>query len=171
MSPKHFLSGEFLHWRRTIVSQCDPFLRHQLNQHLFPIRFLKVIPIQSWGPSFNFSIWFLSLLGDERPDIVEEAIAWQKQHREKETICSCSECVCHLGSSNTFYPSRLWCVWWWSLPCQGTAEEHQVLREDLRLEPRRQSKFCWSLSLTGLSMIMTFQAQIWPWPWREHCSF
>ena len=41
----------------------------------------------------------------------------------------------------------------------GDREGHQVLREDLRLDPRRQSKFCWSLSLTGLSMIMTFQAQ------------
>jgi len=64
-------------------------VRHQLNQHLFPIRFLKVIPIQSWGPSFNFSIWFLSLLGDDRPDLVEEAISWQKQYREKETIRLC----------------------------------------------------------------------------------
>ena len=72
-----------------LVSMCDSSSRHQLNQHLFPIRFLKVIPIQSWGPSFNFSIWFLSLLGDDRPDLVEEAIAWQKQHREKETIRLC----------------------------------------------------------------------------------
>ena len=48
-----------------------------------------MIPIQSWGPSFNFSIWFLSLLGDDRPDLVEEAISWQKQYREKETIRLC----------------------------------------------------------------------------------
>lgn len=64
-------------------------VRHQLNNHLFPIRYLKVIPIQSWGPSFNFSIWYLSLLGDDRPDLVREAALWQEQYREKETIRLC----------------------------------------------------------------------------------
>jgi len=64
-------------------------VRHKLNDHLLPIRYLKVVPIQSWGPSFNFSIWFLSLLGDDRPDVVERATAWQLQYREKETIRLC----------------------------------------------------------------------------------
>ena len=88
MSPKLSLSGELLLWGTTCCKVWS-FPRHQLNQHLFPIRFLKVIPIQSWGLSFNFSIWFLSLLGDDRPELVEEAIVWQKQHREKETIRLC----------------------------------------------------------------------------------
>ena len=89
MSQRHSQSGMFAFKKKDKYIWPSTFPRHQLNHHLFPIKFLKVIPIQSWGPSFNFSIWFLSLLGDDRPDLVEEAISWQKQHREKETIRLC----------------------------------------------------------------------------------
>jgi hypothetical protein len=38
-------------------------LRHTIVDHPFPCRYIKIMPLQSWGPSFNFSIWFVELIG------------------------------------------------------------------------------------------------------------
>ena len=46
-------------------------LKHQLNRQYFPCRFIKVVPIQSWEPSFNFSIWHIALWGDDNPEVVK----------------------------------------------------------------------------------------------------
>ena len=35
-----------------------------------------VVPIMSWGPSFNFSIWFVQLSGVDDPVIVQPCLAW-----------------------------------------------------------------------------------------------
>ncbi len=48
---------------------------------LFPSRFIKVSPVQCWGPSFNFSIWHLSLAGDDSEETVAPAVAWHNQVR------------------------------------------------------------------------------------------
>ena len=57
-------------------------LRHTLNGQFFPIRFLKIVPMQSWGPSFNFSIWYVALAGDDSDDTVKPAIAWHEEVSE-----------------------------------------------------------------------------------------
>ena len=59
-------------------------VRHTLNGQFFPIRFLKIVPLQSWGPSFNFSIWYVALAGDDSDDTVKPAIAW---HEEVSRLC------------------------------------------------------------------------------------
>ena len=35
--------------------------------------------LQSWGPSFNFSIWYVALAGDDSDDTVKPAIAWHEE--------------------------------------------------------------------------------------------
>ena len=35
--------------------------------------------MQSWGPSFNFSIWYVALAGDDSDDTVKPAIAWHEE--------------------------------------------------------------------------------------------
>lgn len=72
-------------------------LKHQLNQHDFPISFIKIVPIQSWGPNFNFSIWYVGLYGDDTPLVVNEAVEWHKKFRETETI---KMCLKHLRQQN-----------------------------------------------------------------------
>ena len=37
---------------------------------------LFAVPIMSWGPSFNFSIWFVQLSGVDDPVIVQPSLAW-----------------------------------------------------------------------------------------------
>lgn len=44
----------------------------------FPCRYIKIVPIQSWGPSFNFSIWFVKLSGIDNWDVVQPALEWFK---------------------------------------------------------------------------------------------
>src|SRR6218665_858454 len=34
------------------------------------------VPIQSWGASFNFSIWYVELQGVDDPEVVRPCIRW-----------------------------------------------------------------------------------------------
>lgn len=34
------------------------------------------VPLMSWGPSFNFSIWYIELHGIEEPDVVQPCLNW-----------------------------------------------------------------------------------------------
>ncbi|XP_052862316.1 muskelin isoform X3 [Anopheles cruzii] len=41
-------------------------LKHRTNSgELLPIKFVQIVPLLSWGPSFNFCIWYVELLGIE----------------------------------------------------------------------------------------------------------
>lgn len=52
----------------------------------FPVLFIKVIPLLSYGPSFNFSIWFIELLGLEDELIVSNTLQSYYEQKEKTTI-------------------------------------------------------------------------------------
>lgn len=64
-------------------------LRYQLHGQPFPCQYIKIVPVQSWGPSFNFSIWFVALEGDDSKDTVQRTIRWHRDFKEKETIRLC----------------------------------------------------------------------------------
>ncbi|RWS09436.1 muskelin-like protein [Dinothrombium tinctorium] len=71
-------------------SQPETFtLKHTIKAHLFPCRFIKITPIQSWGPSFNFSIWHIQLKGNDDPSVVKESLIWFNHYREREAIRLC----------------------------------------------------------------------------------
>lgn len=52
----------------------------------FPVLYLQVIPLLSYGPSFNFSIWFIELLGLEDDLIVCNTLRGYNEKKEKTTI-------------------------------------------------------------------------------------
>lgn len=56
---------------------------------MFPCRFVKIVPVQSWGPSFNFSIWYVELVGTQDWDAVKPCIQWYNAYREREAIRLC----------------------------------------------------------------------------------
>uniref|UniRef100_A0A224Z4H8 Muskelin n=1 Tax=Rhipicephalus zambeziensis TaxID=60191 RepID=A0A224Z4H8_9ACAR len=64
-------------------------LKHSINGNQFPSRYIKIVPIQSWGPSFNFSIWHVELQGNEDRDLVMSSLRWFSTYREKEAIRLC----------------------------------------------------------------------------------
>lgn len=53
-------------------------LKHVLGneENYFPVRYIKIVPLQSWGPSFNFSIWHVQLTGTDDVNILKPSIEW-----------------------------------------------------------------------------------------------
>ncbi|XP_019501631.1 PREDICTED: muskelin [Hipposideros armiger] len=51
-------------------------LKHKIDEQMFPCRFIKIVPLLSWGPSFNFSIWYVELSGIDDPDVVQPCLNW-----------------------------------------------------------------------------------------------
>ena len=53
-------------------------IKHVIGRedNYFPVRFISILPLQSWGPSFNFSIWHVRLGGINDPKIVNASIDW-----------------------------------------------------------------------------------------------
>ncbi|MGH0119314.1 UNVERIFIED_CONTAM: hypothetical protein FKN15_025785 [Acipenser sinensis] len=64
-------------------------LKHKIDEQMFPCRFIKIVPLMSWGPSFNFSIWYVELNGIDEPDVVQPCLNWYSKYREQEAIRLC----------------------------------------------------------------------------------
>lgn len=64
-------------------------LKHLVEGKMFPCRYIKIVPVQSWGPSFNFSIWYVELVGTQDWDAVKPCIQWYNAYREREAIRLC----------------------------------------------------------------------------------
>ncbi|XP_069681633.1 muskelin [Periplaneta americana] len=64
-------------------------LRHTVGDRPFPCRYIKIMPLQSWGPSFNFSIWFVELTGIDDWEVVKPCMDWFNTYREREVVRLC----------------------------------------------------------------------------------
>ncbi|XP_060569193.1 muskelin-like [Ruditapes philippinarum] len=64
-------------------------LKNEIDSNHFPCRYIKIVPLQTWGPSFNFSIWHVQLNGIDDPDVVKPCMNWYNTYREKEAIRLC----------------------------------------------------------------------------------
>ncbi|XP_043224158.1 muskelin-like [Amphibalanus amphitrite] len=65
------------------------YLRYKLENNPFPCQYIKVVPLHSWGPSFNYSIWYVELWGVDDHDTVLPHMNWFNAYREKEAIRLC----------------------------------------------------------------------------------
>lgn len=52
----------------------------------FIAQFIKIVPLLSYGPSFNFSIWYIELLGIDEELIVNENLQKYNDQKEITTI-------------------------------------------------------------------------------------
>lgn len=66
-------------------------LKHKIgvDDIYYPVKYIKIMPIQSWGPSFNFSIWYVCLTGIDDPIIVQPCIKWVNQYIQNEILRLC----------------------------------------------------------------------------------
>jgi len=64
-------------------------LKHVVNDNYVPVKYVKITPLECWKPSFNFSIWYVALEGDDSTEVVQSSLAWHDQHRQKEAIRLC----------------------------------------------------------------------------------
>ncbi|XKL65489.1 hypothetical protein PGB90_008909 [Kerria lacca] len=77
-------------------------LRCTLSGLPFPCRYIKIVPLQSWGSSFNFSIWFVELKGSDDYEEIGKAIDWFHSYREKEVIRLCMKHFRLLNYQNVY---------------------------------------------------------------------
>uniref|UniRef100_A0A8D8HNA7 Muskelin n=2 Tax=Culex pipiens TaxID=7175 RepID=A0A8D8HNA7_CULPI len=62
-------------------------LKHRTNSgELLPIKFIQIVPLLSWGPSFNFCIWYVELLGIEDSIFILSNLRKYNMLREVEIV-------------------------------------------------------------------------------------
>ncbi|XP_041985047.1 muskelin [Aricia agestis] len=62
-------------------------LRCQTSEGLtMPVNFIKIVPLQSWGPAYNYTIWYVELLGKNQEDIINSAIHIINLRKEEEAV-------------------------------------------------------------------------------------
>lgn len=50
-------------------------LRHRTREGLYlPVKYIKIIPLQSWGPAYNYTIWYVELMGKDHKELVSNAL-------------------------------------------------------------------------------------------------
>ncbi|XP_049309463.1 muskelin isoform X1 [Bactrocera dorsalis] len=54
-----------------------------------PILFVKIVPLLSWGPTFNFSIWYIELHGQDDPMYTSVSLRNYNMLREVEIVKLC----------------------------------------------------------------------------------
>lgn len=78
-------------------------LKHRTSAgELFPIRYIKIMPLLSWGPCFNFSIWYVELLGTDDPIYVSNSLKNYNIEREAEIIRLCLKYFRQQGYDKAF---------------------------------------------------------------------
>ncbi|GAB6029244.1 Muskelin 1, intracellular mediator containing kelch motif [Chamberlinius hualienensis] len=65
------------------------YTKFKIDNNMFPCRYVKLYPTQSWGPTFNFSFWYVELYGIDDWDIVQPCMYWFNTYREREAIRLC----------------------------------------------------------------------------------
>ncbi|XP_062544151.1 muskelin isoform X2 [Armigeres subalbatus] len=62
-------------------------LKHRTDSgELLPIKFIQIVPLLSWGPSFNFCIWYVELLGIEDSIFIMSNLRKYNMLREVEIV-------------------------------------------------------------------------------------
>ncbi|XP_001951423.2 muskelin isoform X1 [Acyrthosiphon pisum] len=65
-------------------------LRHTLdNDSMIPVRYIRLEPLESWGSNFNYSLWYVELLGIDDSHIISSEITRFYQLREETLIRLC----------------------------------------------------------------------------------
>lgn len=70
------------HFCRGLADNAEPeqfSLRYKVEDRPFPCHFIKLVPLQSWSPTFAFSIWYVELQGVTQTSIVGPAQQWLTQ--------------------------------------------------------------------------------------------
>ncbi|GBP55433.1 Muskelin [Eumeta japonica] len=62
-------------------------LRHRTAEGLYlPITYLKIIPLQSWGPAYNYTIWYVELHGKNNEELMQTTLETISLRKEEEAV-------------------------------------------------------------------------------------
>ncbi|XP_037034609.1 muskelin isoform X2 [Bradysia coprophila] len=65
-------------------------LRHTTDSgEEIPVLYIKIMPLLSFGVAFNFSIWYVELLGNDDPLFVQKSLGDLNNYRETEIVRLC----------------------------------------------------------------------------------
>lgn len=81
-------------------------VRYKVGGKPFACRYIKIVPIQSWGSSFNFTVWYVELTGNTNWQDVSDAIHWLSAHRENETVRFCMKFLRQMNCKTAFNSLR-----------------------------------------------------------------
>ncbi|XP_055319183.1 muskelin isoform X1 [Sitodiplosis mosellana] len=78
-------------------------LRHKTDSgELMPLMYISIIPLLSWGPSFNFSIWYVEIIGQDDPLLVRSSLRHYNMLREVELVRLCLKHFRQQGYDSAF---------------------------------------------------------------------
>ncbi|KAG2204661.1 hypothetical protein INT47_011956 [Mucor saturninus] len=82
--------NELLHKGLTDDNKPETFpIRYTFNDLVFPIQYIKIVPLATFGAKFNYSIWYVQVKGVQDPEIMSQVYSAFIQHKERETIRMC----------------------------------------------------------------------------------
>ncbi|XP_045452332.1 muskelin [Melitaea cinxia] len=62
-------------------------LRHRTTEGLYlPVRYIKIVPLQSWGPAYNYTIWYVELQGKNHETLINSAMDTIDLRKEEEAV-------------------------------------------------------------------------------------
>ncbi|XP_026491772.1 muskelin [Vanessa tameamea] len=62
-------------------------LRHRTSEGLYlPVRYIKIVPLQSWGPAYNYTIWYVELQGKNHETLINSAMDTIDLRKEEEAV-------------------------------------------------------------------------------------
>ncbi|CAO3593221.1 unnamed protein product [Absidia cylindrospora] len=64
-------------------------LRYTYQDLVIPIQYIKIVPVSTFSTNFNYSIWYLEILGVDDPGITRRVLDAYENFKEKETIRLC----------------------------------------------------------------------------------
>ncbi|XP_026741062.1 muskelin isoform X1 [Trichoplusia ni] len=62
-------------------------LRYRTQEGLYlPVRYIKIVPQQSWGPAYNYTIWYVELQGKNQEEFISNALETINLRKEEEAV-------------------------------------------------------------------------------------
>ena len=77
-------------------------LKYSIEGHVFASRFIKIVPIVSWGGTFNHTIWHVSLHGTSDASIVSSAMSNFDRIRQEKALKLCMKFLRQANYLKTF---------------------------------------------------------------------
>ncbi|KAI9497069.1 Muskelin N-terminus-domain-containing protein [Zychaea mexicana] len=78
-------------------------LLYALRNLIFPVQYIKIVPLATFGPNFNYSIWFVGLKGHSDERTMNQVMYEYQNYREMETIRLCLKHFRQRNMMDIFY--------------------------------------------------------------------
>ncbi|CAH2042154.1 unnamed protein product, partial [Iphiclides podalirius] len=62
-------------------------LRNRTTEGFYlPVQYIKIVPLLSWGPAYNYTIWYVELHGRNQEDFIRNALETINLRKEEEAV-------------------------------------------------------------------------------------